>query len=344
MTQEQPLKTKLGAVISGSLAKGLDVRLDGASSVEDMAVGRYVTIEGQRQRFFGMITDISLGMANPELAVLPFDTEDPFVGEVLAGTSTYGLLHVLPLVTLSGPDAVLDGAQPVKTVPSHFSPVNQAAQADVERVFGPEDDSRFYVGTPLDMETRICLNLEEFAKRSNGIFGKSGTGKTYLTRLLLIGLLQKSRAVNLIFDMHGEYGWSGKSESRREVKGLKPLFPSQVAIFALDEVKARLAPHRYDATVKIGYDEIEPEDIALLRQTLNLTEPAVEAAYQLAHRFRRQWIQSSLDLTDREETKDLLEELHIHESTFQNLLRGLAAIRRLPFLVPHAPENTVTLS
>jgi DNA helicase HerA-like ATPase len=33
--------------------------------------------------------------------------------------------------------------------------------------------------------------------------------------------------------------------------------------------------------------------------------------------------------------------LNIHESTLQNLQRGLATIRRLPFLMPHSPDNTV---
>ena len=69
------------------------------------------------------------------------------------------------------------------------------------------------------METKLCLNLEEFVKRSNGIFGKSGTGKTFLTRILLIGMLQKSKAVNLIFDMHNEYGWEGtQREAARRSK------------------------------------------------------------------------------------------------------------------------------
>ena len=90
---------------------------------------------------------------------------------------------------------------------------------------GKEDPQRFHIGNPLDMETKLCLNLEEFVKRSNGIFGKSGTGKTFLTRILLIGMLQKSKAVNLIFDMHNEYGWQGTSEGGPPVKGLKQLFP-----------------------------------------------------------------------------------------------------------------------
>ncbi len=167
---------------------------------------------------------------------------------------------------------LLDGPQPVKTVPSHFSAVDVASQTDVELVFGGEDEKKFFIGTPLDMETKICLDLEEFVKRSNGIFGKSGTGKTFLTRMLLIGMLQKSTAVNLVFDMHNEYGWEGRSETGYKVKALKQLFPEKVAVFTLDEESSRRRKVSTDAVVRLGYDEIEPEDIVLLRQTLNLTE------------------------------------------------------------------------
>ncbi|NQT04761.1 MAG: ATP-binding protein [Dehalococcoidia bacterium] len=333
---------RLGVVVSGSLESGVEVKLDGTVSVEDMAMGRYVTIEGQRQRFFGMITDIELGVIDPRFTLTPPDVSDPFVSEVLSGTSTYGILHVLPMLTISSDVAdLIEGPQPVKTVPSHFSVVNLASQADVELVFGGEDEKRFYVGTPLDMETRICLDLPELVKRSNGIFGKSGTGKTFLTRILLIGMLQKSAAVNLIFDMHNEYGWAGTSEGGRSVKGLKQLFPSKVAVFTLDEESSRRRKVSTDFVVRIGYDEIEPEDMSLLRQTLNLTEPAVEAIYQLRRRFGKNWLQQAADLTDSDETRQLLNELAIHESTFQNLKRGLAMISRFPFIEPQAPDNAV---
>jgi len=82
--------------------------------------------------------------------------------------------------------------------------------------------------------------------------------------------------------------------------------------------------------------------MALLRQTLNLTEPAVEAVYQVRRRFGRNWLQNTLALQDSDETRDLLKELNIHESTFQNLRRGLATINRLPFIEPHAPTNAVS--
>ena len=333
---------RLGIVISGSLDKGVEVRLDSAVSVEEMAVGRYVAIEGQKRRFFGMITDVSLGVTDQQLTNVPPDISDPLLAEVLAGTSTFGTIHISPMLTIGGDaESLIEGPQPVKTVPSHFATVNLASQSDIELVFGSEDEKRFYIGTPLDMETKICLDLPELVKRSNGIFGKSGTGKTFLTRMLLIGMLQKSAAVNLIFDMHSEYGWAGTSEGGRPVKALKQLFPSKVAVFTLDEENSRRRKVSTDFVVQIGYDEIEPEDISLLRQTLNLTEPAVEAVYQLRRRFGKSWLQDTANLKDSGETGELLKELSIHESTFQNLQRGLATIGRLPFVLPHAQDNAV---
>jgi len=333
---------RLGIVISGSLEKAVEVRLDGAVSVEDMAVGRYVTIEGQKRRFFGMITDISLGVTDPALTITPPDITDSFTSEVLIGTSTFGTMQVSPYLVIGGDvDSLLEGPQPVKTVPSHFSVVNLASQADIELVFGSEDEGRYYIGTPLDMETKICLDLPELVKRSNGIFGKSGTGKTFLTRILLIGMLQKSTAANLIFDMHSEYGWAGTSEGGTSVKALKQLFPAKVAVFTLDEENARRRKVSTDFAVRIGYDEIEPEDISLLRQTLNLTDLAVEAVYQLRRHLGKSWLHDTVKLQDPDEIKALVESLRIHESTFQNLQRGLATIERLPFVIPHAQDNAV---
>jgi len=120
MTQEN--NERLGVVVSGSLNKGVEVKLDSSTSVEDMAVGRYVTIEGDKRRFFGMITDVSLGVTDQRITLTPPDVSDPFMAEVLAGTATYGTLHVLPMLTIGGDAAsLIEGPQPVKTVPGHFS-------------------------------------------------------------------------------------------------------------------------------------------------------------------------------------------------------------------------------
>jgi DNA helicase HerA-like ATPase len=332
---------KLGIVTTASLEKGVDVRLDSPVSVEDMVVGRYVTIEGQKRRFFGMITDVRLGVTDERLAVSPPDITDPFIKDVLTGTSTFGQIHITPMLTIGGDaKSLLEGPQPVKTIPAHFAPVNLASEQDMELVFGKEDKQRFNIGNPLDMETKLCLNLEEFVKRSNGIFGKSGTGKTFLTRILLIGMLQKSKAVNLIFDMHSEYGWQGTREGGGTVKGLKQLFPDQVAVFTLDEESSRRRKVSTDFVVKIGLNEITPEDIAILRSTLNLTDLAVEAAYQLRKILGHDWLKQVLTLSE-EELEELLKGATIHEGSFQSLKRGLGLIGRLGFVVPEAKEDAV---
>jgi uncharacterized protein len=332
---------RLGIVTQASLEKGVDVRLDSHISVEDMVVGRYITIEGQKRRFFGMITDVRLEVTDPRFTVTPLDVSDPFIAGVLAGTSTFGTIHVSPMLTIGGGAAeIVEGPQPVKTIPGHFAVAKLATEGDMETVFGREDADRFWVGNPLDMETKLCLNLEELVKRSNGIFGKSGTGKTFLTRLLLVGMLQKSRAVNLIFDMHNEYGWSGTNEKGPAVKGLKQLFPDRVAVFTLDEESSRRRKVSTDFTVRIGYDEITPEDIAILRSTLNITDLAVEAAYQLRKSLGRGWLRETLEMSE-DELAEKIKEANIHEGSLQSLKRGLGTIGRLGFVQQSVPEDAV---
>lgn len=331
----------LGLVVSGSLSSGLSVKLEAGSSVEDITVGRYVTIEGRRKRFLGMITDVKLGVTDETIALSPPAADDVFTASILSGTSAYGALAVTPYLIIGETDDITDGPQPVKSVPAHFAPVTLSSETDIERVFGKEDGKRFNIGNPLDMETKLCLNLPEFAKRSNGIFGKSGTGKTFLTRILLIGMLQKSACVNLIFDMHSEYGWAGTNEKGPPVKALKQLFGAKVAIFSLDEDNARRRKVASDFIVKIGYDEIDPEDITLLKQTFNMTDLAVEASYQLKRRFGKAWIQGALNLDDTEDTEAILKSLNIHESSFQSLKRSLQTITRLPFIQPEVDQRAV---
>ncbi|MCX8125877.1 MAG: ATP-binding protein [Dehalococcoidia bacterium] len=342
MVEQASPQKRLGIVVNGSSTEGVDVKLDQTVSVEDIVIGRYVTIHGEKRRFFGMITKVSLQSSNPQVSITPPDVSDPFISRVITGTTTYGCIRVLPMLTV-GTDAtsLLEGPQPVKTVPSHFSAVYPASQQDVESVFGKEGGSQFYIGTPLDMETKVCLNLEEFVKRSNGVFGKTGTGKTFLTRLLLIGILQSRAAVNLVFDMHSEYGWEAMNEKGYRVKGLKQHFPSKVQIFTLDEESARRRKVSADFVVRIAYSEIEPEDIELLRQTLRLTEPAVQAVYQIAHRYGdRNWLEM-LFSPEVERNENFAKELNIHESTYRNLRRGLETLRRFPFLVSGSEGTSV---
>jgi hypothetical protein len=324
-----PAAQHLGVVISGSLSKGLEVKLDPSAPLEEIAVGRYVIIEGARLKFFGMITDVALDNTNPQIEKTPPDVSDSFLREVYAGVSIFGRIHVSPLLIL---DQNAAEPRPVKTIPGHFAQVRVALEEDVNMVFGPEDDQHFYIGEPLDMaEVQVNLDLYRMVERSVGIFGKSGTGKSFLTRLLLAGVIRRRAAVSLIFDMHNDYGWEVQTESRTPVKGLKQLFPQQVAIFTLDEASSRRRKVRPDFTVVLDWSDIQPEDLEMLRATLDLSDQMIGAAYSLRRAWGRGWIKQLLQ-ADKAEIDLLVEGTTINRSSLDALSRRLERLTRFEFL------------
>ncbi len=281
----------------------------------------------------------------------PPEPDDGFLRAIFAGTAVYAVLHVMPMLRVTG--AAASTPEPVKTVPSHFSAVRDATQAEVSQIFGEDGPGHFVIGTPLDMDVKVCLSYDRFIERSNGIFGKSGTGKTFLTRSILTHLIDKSsaqrdrgkRSVNLVFDMHNEYGWEGSSEGGTgKVKALKQLLGNAVAVMTLDEASSRRRGVRYDTAITIRYQDIEPGDIAVLQQTLNLTDNAVEAAHELAKHFGQpHWLRGAMELVESdEETADLLQRRGIHAATILNLRRGLQRlVRNKHFLVEHGGADSV---
>ena len=285
---------RLGVVVGGSLARGLDVRLDagGGASVEDIAVGSFVTIQGRRQRYFAVVTDLELRTVDDSLRHFPPDAADGFVSEVMAGTMAYGQLSVMTSMTAARDDNSAAPAEQAKTIPEHFAPVFAASQADIDAVFSVQTDASFALGSPQGMDAAsINLDLGTLASRSVGVFGASGSGKTFLARMLLAGLVKQGQAVSLVFDMESEYGWQGQdNDRRRQVKGLKQLFPSRVVTFTLDEASSRRRGASPDGVVRIGYDEVEPSDIEILRESLQLSEVAASAAWNLKQRFGDGWL------------------------------------------------------
>lgn len=357
---DRPQHEKLGLVIGGSLSKGLAVRLAREVSTEEMAVGSYAVVRGQSKRFFSMITDVELGATSEEFMLNPPDMSDDFLSAVHLGTSAFGLIHLSPMLVLDESGE----PRPVKTVPGHFSAVRAASQEEVSEVFGAEgfDAERqahfFHVGQPLDMEdVKVTLSLERLVERSSGVFGKSGTGKTFLSRLLLAGIIRDRVAVNLIFDMHNEYGWAGSTEGPgKQVKGLKQIFPDgRVKIFTLDDESSRRRGSNPDYTVTIGYQQVEPDDLEMLQGILNLSEPQVGAIYALHRYLQRDWLahflsdewleqQASFDPeTGKSKTglQVLAEETNQPFQTLAALRRRLLRFERYGFLKPKAHDDSV---
>jgi DNA helicase HerA-like ATPase len=367
MPQDHPL----GSVIQGSLSQGLEVRLHPDVLVEDMRVGKFLVIQGVRSRFFSMLTDVTLGTSSTRILANPPSPNDTFLREVLAGSGTYGTISLTPMLMFtpkaetSAPNGTeksqkkkAKGAiasyeaqtnsvelSPVKTIPGHFSPVYDASERDFRAVFGWEDDPHrrnFAIGQPIDMDVPICLDLDRFVERSNGVFGKSGTGKSFLTRLLLSGIIRKRAAVNLIFDMHSEYGWEATREGKQfsTVKGLRQLFPGQVQIYTLDPASTKRRGVRDAQELYISYDQIDVEDLMLVRGELNLSEASLENAIILRNEFGKAWITRLLAMSN-EEIQEFCEVKMGSKSSIMALQRKLTRLDDLKYIRHTCPHNYV---
>jgi DNA helicase HerA-like ATPase len=323
-------RKKLGYVVSGSLVEGLVMRLDGGCNLGEIKTGKFVSVQGAEHTFFSLITDLELQVTHPDILLFPPEEEERLLSFLLKKRDIYVKVQLRPMLMLDKEGHRM----PVKTIPSHFATVYDANARDVAQIFGDEklDTKYFHIGVPLDMKTPVCLNLDLFSERSNGIFGKTGTGKTFITRLILAGLVKSQKAVNLVFDMHSEYGLQARKEGGGQsfVKGLKTLFPDKVAIFSLDPESTRRRGTASDVEVRLSYRDIRVDDVMPLQSELNLHPTALEAAYLIASKYRKDWLQVLLNQDGT--IKEFAEGVGAHAESVGALYRKLKRLEKFSFL------------
>jgi DNA helicase HerA-like ATPase len=280
----------IGYIVGGGLKENLRIRLTIPS--QEVQEGAFTVIESGEWLFYGLVTDIVLGATDPRFADEQSERRfPPELASLLHGQTLFTNLEVLPALMLErGPDPVdpayqqwmdeiTSGARPqprpipVKTVPPHHAPVRLASPGDIAEIFGKiEEGGNFTIGYTREQGHPVCLNLDKFVQRSSGVFGATGTGKSFLTRLVLAGLIDYNRASVLIFDMHNEYGLDDTaSDTGERVIGLKTKFHSRVRVVGLGQ-GAQIRGQTPDFNLEIAMRDLQPEDIELLTRELDLKE------------------------------------------------------------------------
>ena len=297
----------IGYIVGGSLKESLFVRL--TVPADQVQEGGFVTIQSGQWQFYGLVTDIQLGATDPRFADEHSETRlPPQLANLLHGQTLYTNLQVLPALMMDrGPDAYVDLAAytrwqeeidsglrpqarplPVKTVPAHHAGVRLAGPGDIAEIFGrSEETGNFIIGETREQGHPVCINLDKFVQRSSGVFGATGTGKSFLTRIVLAGLIQFNRASVLVFDMHNEYGLDDiASDTGETVVGLKSKFPARVRVVGLGQ-GAQIRGQTADFNLEIAMRDIHPEDIELLTRELNLKETTPTTLDALVATFGR---------------------------------------------------------
>jgi len=291
----------IGYVVGGGLKENLRVRLIIPS--QQVQEGAFVVIESGSWQFYGLVTDLQLGSTDPRFADEQSESRLPAdMARLLHGQTLYTTLEVLPALMLErGPDisspeypewrASLPEDPhplPVKTIPPHHAEVRLAEEGDIAEIFGKsETEGNFVIGYTREQGHPVCINLDKFVQRSAGVFGATGTGKSFLTRLMLAGLIHHNTASVLVFDMHNEYGFDDTaSDTHKPVVGLKTKFGTRVRIVALGAgaLIRGLAP---DFTLEIDERDIQPGDIEMLMRELNLKETTPTTLDALVSEFGR---------------------------------------------------------
>jgi uncharacterized protein len=303
-------RKQIGYIVGGGLKESFRVRLDvPANEVQE---GAFVVIQNLPWHFYGLVTDIQLGATDPRFADEQSEERFPQgIAKLLHGQTLYTNLEVLPALMYDvGPEpdspeyqqwrsAVDTGLRdqprplPVKTVPPHHSKVYLANEGDIAEIFGKDEAGKFVIGETREQGHPVRIDLKHFVQRSSGIFGATGTGKSFLTRIVLAGLIHYNAASVLVFDMHNEYGLDDTaSDTGERVIGLKTKFSSRVRVVGLGQ-SALIRGKTSDFNLEIAMKDIRPTDVELLARELNLRDTTPTTLDALVKTFGpEKWFQT----------------------------------------------------
>jgi len=294
----------IGYIVGGGLKENFRARLTVPS--QEVQEGAFVVISSGDWQFYGLVTDLQLGATDPRFADEQSETRlPPALAQALHGQTLFTNLEILPALMLErGPEPgtpeyktwlnekadKIPRPMPVKTVPPHHTTVRMASRGDIAEIFGdPSGKGNFVIGTTREQGHPVCINLDQFVQRSAGVFGATGTGKSFLTRIILTGLMHHNRASVLVFDMHNEYGFDDTaSDTGLRVIGLKTRFASRVRVVGLG-AGTTIRNSRPDFNLEIAMGDITSADIELLTRELNLKETTPTTLHALNASFGRDW-------------------------------------------------------
>ena len=294
----------IGYIVGGGLKENFRVRLTVPS--QDIQEGAFVTIASGDWQFYGLVTDLQLGATDPRFADEQSETRlPPVLAKALHGKTLFTNLEVLPALMLErGPEITspdypawrervgeeLPRPRPVKTVPQHHAEVHIAGQGDLAEIFGdPDEKKNFVVGYTREQHHPVCIDLEKLVQRSCGVFGATGTGKSFLTRIILAGLIQQNNSSILVFDMHNEYAYDDTaSDTGKSVTGLKTKFSTRLQVVGLGG-GAQIRGQTPDFNLEIAMHDLTSNDVEMLTRELNLRETTPTTLHALQTNFGKNW-------------------------------------------------------
>jgi len=271
---------ELGRIIRGSISGGIIAYLKNEESIENYPLGSLVAIHGESHKYLALITDVGIESSNQADSLIRPKVSEEF-REATVDVYKDRIRNQWVKLALI---AQVGSEQPktADTMPSFFSILRNVTDNDVKNFFGIENyKTHWNVGTPKvpkGLSIEIPIDVEKLVELSFAIYGKSGTGKTFLGNLLAGYIISydlmkervEQRIKLLIFDMHSEYALELKDNMGNKIaNGIAYIFRDFFLRYTPDEYFVK---ERGLKQLKINYAKITETDIRMLSSTFGITE------------------------------------------------------------------------
>ncbi len=312
---------KIGEIVAASVIDGLVAKLQ-LGNPEELRIAYPVIVQGERYDFYCLVEDVLneasdiadqlAGSTISDVVVPRPETHEGYGGPIFYSKAKLRMIQLVDRDTkaLSEP----------QTIPPYFAECRHATRQDVERIYEPTAKSA-PLGTITGVEPfYVHVDMEKLVEKPFAIFGRTGTGKSILNKLVCTAILSRDAGSVLIFDMHGEYGVYSKTD---KTEGLKYYFPHKVEIFSLDPKNTEAKPFVLDS------DQITPEDLIIAFQ--DLTPPMIDHIYQI-YRSKPRGVDLVTAIREKQASDAELEGGQLHLMVLQALQRRMGRLERLPFV------------
>jgi hypothetical protein len=271
----------LGICVEASLDKGIIVSLNRGEDIEEYPIGSIALLESGRNSYLAIINNVRYSSnISPSIASsLPERVRSIFY-DYLREEDVENHVNLIPIAK-----AEREGSPTFSdTLPPFGSRLIMATPEVISRFYGLADwRSLFPLGRPkLIGEPRysIPVDVRKLVNLNFGIYGKSGSGKTFVANLLigyciLYGLLNRDLEDYidirfLIFDMHDEYSLSVLDNNRRPIaKGVANIFRDRFVVFTPDLRNSRDFNMRYFPIPLYG---ISTNELRMIIEPMGVTQ------------------------------------------------------------------------
>ena len=248
--------TVIGRVLEASYEKGIIIGLNREEDIEDYSMGSLAIVDSERSKYLGLINEVRYESEIDPSVIFDVSNElRNYMFQTIRKKYVESFIKLIPIAKYSKENNILETPD---TIPAYGSKLIRASAEDISMFYGEPDWSiTFPLGKPKlvgEIDYRVPIDIKNLVNLNFGIYGKSGSGKTFVANLLVgYGILYNLYSGRedfeirfLIFDMHDEYSLNVLDNNRMPIaRGVANIFSEEFEIYTPDIENMRKYKMRY---------------------------------------------------------------------------------------------------